>query len=349
MANAARVHAAPLATAPFAGLDPWARGTTGRSSPVTASSVSPRLPDGERGPRLRRPSVLPVATAASPASRGRRAPVEKGGWDASRGIEDGPRLHARAGSRPVRRVLKPTGIALGLRHAARHLLRRLRDAVARLPPAQHRHLVQAERQPEPLLPLLHPLHRDPDLGRARRRPGSCRTRFDYPAMKAANGGKQMRDVWALPRSGEEELADDGEGRVWTSTSPRAGRRRRSAVTPRRSRWRCSDASSRRPLRRMAWCSTPSRAVAPPASPRSASVAASSASSATRNGWPWPAPASTPSPTGRPFRPPAASARARAPAPGLAESADASGPSPARLLSSFLRSSGSSSDRANRGV
>jgi hypothetical protein len=39
-------------------------------------------------------------------------------------------------------------------------------------------------------------------------------------MKALNGGKQMRDVWALPRSGEEELSDDGEGRVWTSTSPR---------------------------------------------------------------------------------------------------------------------------------
>jgi len=44
--------------------------------------------------------------------------------------------------------------------------------------------------------------------------------FDYPRMKAANGGKQMRDVWALPRSGDEELSDEGEGRVWTSTSPR---------------------------------------------------------------------------------------------------------------------------------
>jgi len=39
-------------------------------------------------------------------------------------------------------------------------------------------------------------------------------------MKAENGGEQMRDVWALPRPGEEELDADGQGRIWTLTSPR---------------------------------------------------------------------------------------------------------------------------------
>ncbi len=30
----------------------------------------------------------------------------------------------------------------------------------------------------------------------------------------------MRDVWALPRPGDEELDADGQGRIWTLTSPR---------------------------------------------------------------------------------------------------------------------------------
>ena len=39
-------------------------------------------------------------------------------------------------------------------------------------------------------------------------------------MKAENGGKQMRDVWDLPRTGEEELTADGAGRMWTQIAPR---------------------------------------------------------------------------------------------------------------------------------
>jgi site-specific DNA-methyltransferase (adenine-specific) len=30
----------------------------------------------------------------------------------------------------------------------------------------------------------------------------------------------MRDVWALPRNGEEELTADGSGRMWTQIAPR---------------------------------------------------------------------------------------------------------------------------------
>jgi site-specific DNA-methyltransferase (adenine-specific) len=44
--------------------------------------------------------------------------------------------------------------------------------------------------------------------------------FNYARMKAENGGKQMRDVWNLPRTGEEELTGDGEGRMWTQIAPR---------------------------------------------------------------------------------------------------------------------------------
>jgi len=50
--------------------------------------------------------------------------------------------------------------------------------------------------------------------------GKLRHQFNYHAMKAQNGGKQMRDVWNLPRVGEEELAADGLGRVWSQLTPR---------------------------------------------------------------------------------------------------------------------------------
>ena len=50
--------------------------------------------------------------------------------------------------------------------------------------------------------------------------GKLQHTFNYAAMKEENGGKQMRDVWALPKAGEEELRDDGEGRVWSMLTPR---------------------------------------------------------------------------------------------------------------------------------
>ena len=39
-------------------------------------------------------------------------------------------------------------------------------------------------------------------------------------MKAANGGKQMRDAWVLPKTGEEELDAEGGGHLWSMTSPK---------------------------------------------------------------------------------------------------------------------------------
>jgi site-specific DNA-methyltransferase (adenine-specific) len=44
--------------------------------------------------------------------------------------------------------------------------------------------------------------------------------YNYQLMKRLNGGKQMRDVWSLPCSGDEELAPDGRGRLWSQLSPR---------------------------------------------------------------------------------------------------------------------------------
>ena len=86
--------------------------------------------------------------------------------------------------------------------------------------------------------------------------------FNYARMKAENGGKQMRDVWNLPRTGEEELTADGAGRMWTSDRSAArgeGVRQPSDAEAGGAAW---SASSRRARRRTRRCWIPSTAAAP---------------------------------------------------------------------------------------
>jgi len=49
--------------------------------------------------------------------------------------------------------------------------------------------------------------------------GKQRHIFNYALMKQLNGNKQMRDVWTLPKAGEEELSTEGEGKLWSFTRP----------------------------------------------------------------------------------------------------------------------------------
>ena len=149
---------------------------------------------------------------------GRRAPVGKGAWDASRGVEEDHRF-TRAWIEACGRVLKPTGSLWisGTQHvifsagfALQTLGWRLLNTVTWYKP-----------NASPNLSCRYFTHSSEILvWAAPRRPGRLQHLFDYPRMKVENGGKQMRDVWALPRSGDEELDADGQGRIWTLTSPR---------------------------------------------------------------------------------------------------------------------------------
>ena len=152
-----------------------------------------------------------LSNGGTTCASGKRVSVDKGKWDASGGLAaDHDWNRALAARLPAR--AQAVGHDLGLGHASRDLLDRLRHADARLPPAQHDHLVQAERQPQPGLPLLHPLDGDRALGLA----GQARTplphTFHYRDMKAENGGKQMRDLWQIPEP-------DGEQVVWSLPTP----------------------------------------------------------------------------------------------------------------------------------
>ena len=149
---------------------------------------------------------------------GRRAPVAKGEWDRSLGL-DAEYAFALQWLSACRRVLKATGSiwVSGTQHgifavgfALQKLGFRLLNTVTWFKPNASPNLsCRYFTHSTELLIWASPGHRGP-----------LRHQFNYLAMKNVNGGKQMRDVWMLPRAGEEELAPDGLGRLWSQLTPR---------------------------------------------------------------------------------------------------------------------------------
>lgn len=151
---------------------------------------------------------------------GKRAPVKKGDWDASKGVED-DHAFTSAWLKACRRVLKPSGTiwVSGTQHvifsvgfAMQQLGYKLLNTVSWYKP-----------NASPNLACRYFTHSTEILiwaspgGK-----GKLKHTFNYAAMKAENGGKQMRDVWALPKPGDEELSPDERGRIWTMTTPKPG-------------------------------------------------------------------------------------------------------------------------------
>ncbi len=169
---------------------------------VPSSSPFPEVPAWAAGPGwalhagdcLERLAALPAASVdlvfADPpyflcnggftCQSGRRAPVDKGAWDASRGIEEDHRFTA-AWLEACGRVLKPTGTlwVSGTQHVIFSAGFAMQTLGCQL--AQHRHLVQAEREPEPLVPLLHPLARRSLIWAAPRAARAAAARLQLPA------------------------------------------------------------------------------------------------------------------------------------------------------------------------
>lgn len=149
---------------------------------------------------------------------GRRAPVRKGDWDRSCGLEADYSFAVQWLS-ACRRVLKPTGSiwVSGTQHgifavgfALQKLGFRLLNTITWFKPNASPNLsCRYFTHSTELLIWASPAHGRP-----------LKHQFNYLAMKNENGGKQMRDVWTFPRAGEEELAPDGLGRLWSQLTPR---------------------------------------------------------------------------------------------------------------------------------
>jgi site-specific DNA-methyltransferase (adenine-specific) len=149
---------------------------------------------------------------------GRRAPVDKGAWDQSRGREEDYQF-AVLWLKACQRVLKPTG-AIWV-SGTQHVIFSVGFAMQRLGFRILNTVTWYKPNASPNLSCRYFTHSTELLIWASPHgAGKLRHQFNYQAMKAQNGGKQMRDVWNLPRVGEEELAADGLGRVWSQLTPR---------------------------------------------------------------------------------------------------------------------------------
>ncbi len=149
---------------------------------------------------------------------GKRAPVAKGAWDESRGVDDDHRF-TLAWLQACKRVLKPGGTiwVSGTQHVIFSVGFAMQQAGYKLLNTVTWYKPNAS----PNLSCRYFTHSTELLVWASpTKKGKLLHTFNYAQMKGVNGGKQMRDVWNLPRPGEEELTADGRGRLWTLCSPR---------------------------------------------------------------------------------------------------------------------------------
>jgi site-specific DNA-methyltransferase (adenine-specific) len=154
-----------------------------------------------------------LSNGGTTCQSGRRVSVDKGRWDASRGIAEDHAFQSRWLD-AVRRVLKPSGtlwvsgtqhVIFSIGYAMQELGYHLLNTVTWYKPNASPNL--ACRFFTHSTEIL--LWASPSRGRP------LRHRFNYGAMKAANGGKQMRDLWAIC----EAPAAGGEQVIWPLPTP----------------------------------------------------------------------------------------------------------------------------------
>jgi site-specific DNA-methyltransferase (adenine-specific) len=154
-----------------------------------------------------------LSNGGSTCQAGKRAKVDKGDWDASRGVTE-DHAFQRRWLEAVRRVLKPSGtiwvsgtqhvifsIGFAMQELGYHLLNTVTWYKPNASPNlacrffTHSTEILLWASPAKTRPLAH--------------------RFNYQAMKARNGGKQMRDLWEIweaPAPGDEQI-------VWALPTP----------------------------------------------------------------------------------------------------------------------------------
>jgi site-specific DNA-methyltransferase (adenine-specific) len=154
-----------------------------------------------------------LSNGGTTCQSGRRVSVNKGGWDASRGIAEDHAFQSRW-LLACRRVLKPSGtiwvsgtqhVIFSVGYAMQELGFHLLNTVTWYKP-----------NAAPNLACRFFTHSTEILlwaSPARSKP--LQHRFNYREMKARNGGKQMRDLWEIA----ERPEPGGEHVVWSLPTP----------------------------------------------------------------------------------------------------------------------------------
>jgi site-specific DNA-methyltransferase (adenine-specific) len=149
---------------------------------------------------------------------GKRVSVAKGGWDVSRGIEEDHAFTTRW-LEACQRLLKPTGTLWV--SGTQHVIFNAGFAMQKLGFKLLNTVTWYKPNASPNLSCRYFTHSSELLIWASPKPAAkLQHTYNYARMKQENGGKQMRDVWSLPKAGDEELTADGDGRVWSMLSPR---------------------------------------------------------------------------------------------------------------------------------
>jgi site-specific DNA-methyltransferase (adenine-specific) len=159
-----------------------------------------------------------LSNGGTTCQSGKRVSVQKGAWDESRGVEH-DFAFTEAWLKACQRVLKPEGTIWV--SGTQHVIFSVGFALQKLGFHLLNTITWYKPNASPNLSCRYFTHSTELLLWAAPKKGKKLSHtFNYAEMKAANGGKQMRDVWALPRPGEEEASADGEGRLWTQITPR---------------------------------------------------------------------------------------------------------------------------------
>lgn len=136
-------------------------------------------------------------------SGGKRAPVAKGKWDTSKGIEE-DHAFTTAWLKACQRLLKPTGSIWV--SGTQHVIFNVGFAMQRLGYKLLNTVTWFKPNAAPNLSCRYFTHSSEIvIWASPGGKGKLKHTFNYAAMKAENGGKQMRDMWTMltPRKSEK--------------------------------------------------------------------------------------------------------------------------------------------------
>lgn len=187
---------------------------------LPSDSVHWRSPDGEaallHGDSLALLAAMPqesfdlvfadppyfLSNGGTTCKSGRRAKVNKGSWDRSRGVEDNHAFNRRW-LEACQRLLKPDGTIWV--SGTSHVIYSVGFAMQQLGFKLLNEIVWEKPNPPPNLSCRYFTHSTESVLWASRGPKS-KHHFAYARMRELNGGKQMKSVWTMTAPGKAEKA-----------------------------------------------------------------------------------------------------------------------------------------------